>query len=83
MTKLLQVSQLLTALDIVHADLKPDNILVDFDGNKIRNLKVIDFGSAFLFSDATTISMSTPEYLAPEVLQYIDKRHSIGKEGAK
>jgi len=33
MTKMLQVFELLAALDIVHADLKPDNILVDFEGD--------------------------------------------------
>jgi serine/threonine protein kinase len=36
----------------VHADLKPDNILIDYDEeqNKIKSLKVIDFGSAFILS---------------------------------
>jgi dual specificity tyrosine-phosphorylation-regulated kinase 2/3/4 len=83
MTRMLQVFELLAALDIVHADLKPDNILVDFDGEKIKDLKVIDFGSSFIYSEAKSISMSTPEYLSPEVLKYIDKRHSSGLEGAK
>jgi serine/threonine protein kinase len=32
---------------IVHADLKPDNILVNYDGNIIKNFKLIDFGSSF------------------------------------
>lgn len=83
MTKMLQVFELLAALDIVHADLKPDNILVDFDGEKIKELKIIDFGSAFLYSEATTVSMSTPEYLSPEVLKFIEKRHTAGQEGGK
>lgn len=83
MKKMLQVFELLTALDIVHADLKPDNILVDFDGEKLKDLKLIDFGSAFIYSEATSISMSTPEYLSPEILKFIDKRHSLGAEGAK
>ncbi|CAI2362767.1 unnamed protein product [Moneuplotes crassus] len=83
MTKMLQVFELLSALDIVHADLKPDNILVDFDGEQIKDMKLIDFGSAFIFSNAKSISMSTPEYLSPEVLKFIDKRHSLGIEGAK
>lgn len=83
MTRMLQVFELLAALDIVHADLKPDNILVDFDGDKIKDLKIIDFGSSFIYSEAKTINMSTPEYLSPEVLTYIDKRHSVGLEGAK
>lgn len=27
--------------------------------------------------------MSTPEYLSPEILKYIDNRHAVGQEGAK
>ena len=58
----------------MHADIKPDNILVDFDGEKIRSLKLIDFGSAFPFDRTGQVSMSTPEYLAPEVLEFLDSR---------
>ena len=38
---------------IVHADLKPDNILIDFDEHTqtIKELKIIDLGSAFLLND--------------------------------
>lgn len=38
---------------VVHADLKPDNILIDFDEEKqeIRELKIIDLGSAFLLNE--------------------------------
>ena len=57
----------------MHADLKPDNILVSFDGTKITDLKLIDFGSAFIFSEARSIPATTPEYLAPEVLSFMDK----------
>jgi len=37
---------------VVHADLKPDNILVDYDpeSRTILELKVIDLGSAFLLN---------------------------------
>jgi len=51
--------------------------------NKIKDLKIIDFGSSFLYSEATSISMSTPEYLSPEILKFIDKRHALGADGAR
>lgn len=65
---------LLSKLDIVHADIKPDNILVDFDGKRIKSLKIIDFGSSFVYSSARSVPATTPEYLAPEVLQFLEKR---------
>jgi serine/threonine protein kinase len=41
---------LLSRLGIVHADLKPDNILIEFEEEtrRIISLKIIDFGSAFM-----------------------------------
>jgi serine/threonine protein kinase len=72
--KLLSVFALLSKLDIVHADIKPDNILVDFDGKRIKSLKIIDFGSSFVYSSARSVPATTPEYLAPEVLQFLEKR---------
>ena len=67
---------LLSRLGIVHADLKPDNILIEFDEEtrRIISLKIIDFGSAFMLKtdgrvlkDQREFAMSTPEYLPPEV----------------
>jgi len=78
--KILAVFDLLTYLDIVHADIKPDNILVDFDGSTLKSLKVIDFGSAFVFTDARSVPATTPEYLAPEVLKFLDNRGKGGME---
>lgn len=43
---------LLSRLNIVHADLKPENIIIDFDEEqqRIKSLKIIDFGSSFLLT---------------------------------
>ena len=37
----------------MHADLKPDNILIDFDeeAQEIKEFKIIDLGSAFLLNE--------------------------------
>ena len=71
--------QLLSAINhchqrkIVHRDIKPENILVDkieLEKNKY-NLKVIDFGISTVFDkdQKLTLSIGTPFYVAPEVLE--------------
>lgn len=74
MTKLLHAFDLFQECGIVHADVKTDNILVDYDGHEIRSLKFIDFGSAFNFYETDSLSLSTPEYIAPEILKYLSMR---------
>lgn len=70
-------------LGIVHADLKPDNIIIDYDeqSSKIRSLKIIDLGSSFLLNpqgivleSQSEFAQSTPEYLPPEIHSYMTKR---------
>ena len=39
--------------------------------NYIRGVKLIDFGSSFLFTNLKQFSMATPEYMPPEILNYI------------
>ncbi len=61
---LLKMSQFLLKYDLVHGDIKPENIMVEeIDGKKI--FKIIDLGS--ITEIYSTISKAgTPSYLAPE-----------------
>ena len=77
---LLEVLLLLDDCGLLHCDIKPDNILVDYDAKQhvFRSIKLIDFGSSVNVHDvvdtAGNIATSqlpcstTPEYLAPELL---------------
>ncbi|KAL1377411.1 hypothetical protein pipiens_016284 [Culex pipiens pipiens] len=56
---------------IIHLDLKPQNILLI--GNDVEDgLKLCDFGIARIIGDTGKIMeiLGTPDYVAPEVLQY-------------
>lgn len=54
--------------NIVHRDVKPENLLVDFDGDRIRTLKLGDFGLACEVDEPLYIVCGTPTYVAPEIL---------------
>ena len=73
---------LLSLLGIVHGDLKAENVLVETDPSSlsIRSVKIIDLGSAFFFDQLRTdMQLSTPEYLPPEVLNFLESRFSTAK----
>ncbi len=50
------------AKEIVHADLKPENVVIPRDGRA----RVVDFGLARLVGNAETAASGTPAYMAPE-----------------
>ena len=66
-------------LGVIHRDLKPQNIMIDQDGNA----KIMDFGIArFVDTDRLTgsgVMIGTPEYMSPEQaeLTEVDKRADI------
>jgi serine/threonine protein kinase len=55
---------------LIHRDVKPANLLVTLDGNRITDVKVTDFGSVFnLGADHTQIyRVGSLAYMAPEQL---------------
>lgn len=71
------MAQLLSAVvycherKVVHRDLKPENILLENNSADQLSLKVIDFGTAQVFSSSTKLRVTTGTayYIAPEVLQ--------------
>ena len=66
-------------LGVIHRDLKPQNIMIDQDGNA----RIMDFGIArFVDSDKLTgsgVMIGTPEYMSPEQaeIKEVDKRTDI------
>jgi dual specificity tyrosine-phosphorylation-regulated kinase 2/3/4 len=74
---------LLANNDIVHSDIKSENILIFYDTNAPEagwTLKLIDYGSSFNFSKLQRqFSMATPEYMCPELLDFIIQENGSPK----
>jgi len=64
---LLKAGQYLLKYDLVHGDIKPENVMI-YDRKGKHHFKIIDFGSIIELY-ATESRAGTPSYLAPERFQ--------------
>ncbi|KAF4096128.1 serine/threonine-protein kinase 17A [Onychostoma macrolepis] len=71
MRQILEGVSFLHRNNVVHLDLKPQNILLTSE-SPLGDIKVVDFGLSRLVSSSQEIReiMGTPEYVAPEILNY-------------
>ena len=72
---------LLKRVGIIHADLKPDNILITKD---LSRVKICDFGSAFKADDPDNVEtpyLVSRFYRAPEIVLGLPYNHSIDTWG--
>jgi len=71
--QILLAMEYLHSLNIVHRDVKPENILYVSQGSS--QIKLIDFGYAGVWAPDKELSglCGTPDYVAPEVLSWYDE----------
>lgn len=81
-TQLLQGLRDIHACEVVHRDIKPDNLLLD----EWYDLRISDFGFAAIADDhrILTRQCGTPQYVAPEVLKnegYVGTKADVWSAG--
>jgi len=68
MCSLASALEYLHDLNVVHRDVKPENLLVYETGDGRKKLKLTDFGLATEAKDSLFTVCGTPTYVAPEIL---------------
>uniref|UniRef100_A0A8C5RGN1 Serine/threonine-protein kinase 17A n=2 Tax=Elapidae TaxID=8602 RepID=A0A8C5RGN1_LATLA len=71
MRQILQGVSFLHQNNIVHLDLKPQNILLTYE-SPLGEIRIVDFGLSRIMKNNEELReiMGTPEYVAPEILSY-------------
>lgn len=67
--------RLLHEQQVVHGDIKPDNVMVERSTGDIYVSKLIDFDEAYLVGDPPSpdLIVGDPSYYSPELLRYIKR----------
>jgi len=68
----------ISKFNIVHGDIKPDNILIEYNKEdySIKKIKIIDFGSSFFLNNPNNFSSNTPEYISPEITELLENTNN-------